>query len=147
MNFEAKLRKTFSSTSEMLDPEQFINKLTTARYAQALKRSQAISGYLALIVVLFVGILGYNELDQGAILMEGSSRSVAKEEHIEMEGTVLENLPNTQFRVELDNKHVVIAHISGKMRKHYIRILRGDRVTVELTPYDLTKGRITYRAR
>ena len=72
MNFEAKLRKIFSSTSEMLDPEQFINKLTTARYAQALKRSQAISGYLALIVVLFVGILGYNELDQGAILMEGS---------------------------------------------------------------------------
>ena len=72
MNFEAKLRKTFSSTSEMLEPEQFINKLTTARYAQALKRSQAISGYLALIVVLFVGILGYNELDQGAILMEGS---------------------------------------------------------------------------
>ena len=72
MNFEAKLRKTFSSTSEMLDPAQFINKLTTARYAQALKRSQAISGYLALIVVLFVGILGYNELDQGAILMEGS---------------------------------------------------------------------------
>ena len=72
MNFEAKLRKTFSSTSEMLDPEQFINKMTTARYAQALKRSQAISGYLALIVVLFVGILGYNELDQGAILMEGS---------------------------------------------------------------------------
>ena len=72
MNFEAKLRKTFSSTNEMLDPEQFINKLTTARYAQALKRSQAISGYLALIVVLFVGILGYNELDQGAILLDGS---------------------------------------------------------------------------
>ena len=72
MNFEAKLRKTFSSTGEMLDKEQFINKLTTARYAQALKRSQAISGYLALIIVLFVGILGYNELDQGAILMEGS---------------------------------------------------------------------------
>ena len=72
MNFEAKLRKTFSSTSEMLDPEQFINNLTSARYAQALKRSQAISGYLALIVVLFVGILGFNELDQGAILMDGS---------------------------------------------------------------------------
>ena len=72
MNFEAKLQKTFSSTSKMLDPEQFINNLTTARYAQALKRSQVISGYLALIVVLFVGILGYNELDQGAILMEGS---------------------------------------------------------------------------
>ena len=80
-------------------------------------------------------------------LMEGNTRSVAKEEHIEMEGTVLENLPNTQFRVELDNGYVIIAHISGKMRKHYIRILRGDRVTVELTPYDLTKGRITYRAR
>ena len=72
MNFEAKLRKTFSSTNEMLDPEQFINKLTTARYAQALKGSQALSGYLALIVVLFVGILGYNELDQGAILLDGS---------------------------------------------------------------------------
>ena len=72
MNFEEKLQKTFSSTGEMLEPEQFINKLTTARYAQALKRSQVISGYLALIVVLFVGILGYNELDQGAILMDGS---------------------------------------------------------------------------
>lgn len=64
-----------------------------------------------------------------------------------MDGTVLETLPNTQFRVELDNGHVVIAHISGKMRKHYIRILRGDRVTVQLTPYDLSKGRITYRMR
>jgi len=72
MNFEAKLQKTFSGTSEMLDPEQFINNLTSARYAQALKRSQAISGYLALIVVLFVGILGFNELDKGAILMDGS---------------------------------------------------------------------------
>jgi len=72
MNFEAKLQKTFSSTSKMLDPEQFINNLTSARYAQALKRSQAISGYLALIVVLFVGILGFNELDHGAILMDGS---------------------------------------------------------------------------
>jgi translation initiation factor IF-1 len=72
---------------------------------------------------------------------------VAKEEHIEMEGTVIENLPNTQFKVELDNGHEIIAHISGKMRKNYIRILRGDRVTVQLTPYDLTKGRITYRAK
>ena len=72
---------------------------------------------------------------------------MAKEDHIEMEGTVIETLPNTMFRVELDNGHVVTAHISGKMRKHYIRILRGDKVTVELTPYDLTKGRITYRAR
>ncbi|MDH3695636.1 MAG: translation initiation factor IF-1 [Gammaproteobacteria bacterium] len=72
---------------------------------------------------------------------------MAKEEHIEMEGTVTENLPNTQFKVELDNGHEIIAHISGKMRKNYIRILRGDRVTVQLTPYDLSKGRITYRAK
>lgn len=70
---------------------------------------------------------------------------MAKEDAIEMEGTVVETLPNTMFRVELDNGHVVMAHISGKMRKHYIRILTGDRVTVELTPYDLTKGRIIYR--
>ena len=72
---------------------------------------------------------------------------MAKEENIEMQGTVLDTLPNTMFRVELENGHVVIAHISGKMRKNYIRILTGDKVTVELTPYDLTKGRITYRAR
>ncbi len=72
---------------------------------------------------------------------------MAKEEHIEMQGTVVETLPNTMFRVELENGHVVMAHISGKMRKHYIRILTGDTVTVELTPYDLTKGRITYRER
>ncbi len=72
---------------------------------------------------------------------------MAKEESIEMEGTVIETLPNTMFRVELDNGHVVTAHISGKMRKHYIRILTGDRVVVQLTPYDLTKGRIVYRAK
>ncbi|HCU88306.1 MAG TPA: translation initiation factor IF-1 [Gammaproteobacteria bacterium] len=72
---------------------------------------------------------------------------MAKEEHIEMQGTVVDTLPNTMFRVELENGHVVMAHISGKMRKHYIRILTGDTVTVELTPYDLTKGRITYRER
>lgn len=70
-----------------------------------------------------------------------------KEDHIEMEGKVIETLPNTMFRVELDNGHKVIAHISGRMRKHYIRILTGDRVTVQLTPYDLTKGRITFRGR
>lgn len=70
-----------------------------------------------------------------------------KEDHIEMEGTVTETLPNTMFRVELDNKHVVTAHISGRMRKNYIRILTGDRVTVQLTPYDLTKGRIIFRNR
>ena len=72
---------------------------------------------------------------------------MAKEDHIEMEGTVVETLPNTMFRVELENGHVVTAHISGKMRKHYIRILTGDKVTVQMTPYDLNKGRITYRAR
>ena len=72
---------------------------------------------------------------------------MAKEEAIEMQGTVLETLSNTTFKVELENGHVVMAHISGKMRKNYIRILTGDKVTVQLTPYDLTKGRITFRAR
>ncbi|MDH3713724.1 MAG: translation initiation factor IF-1 [Gammaproteobacteria bacterium] len=70
-----------------------------------------------------------------------------KEEPIEMEGTVVDTLPNTMFRVELENGHVVTAHISGKMRKNYIRILTGDKVTVQLTPYDLSKGRIVYRSR
>jgi len=72
---------------------------------------------------------------------------MAKEDVIQMEGTVINTLPNTMFRVELENGHLITAHISGKMRKHYIRILTGDKVTVELTPYDLSKGRITYRAR
>ena len=72
---------------------------------------------------------------------------MAKEDVIEMDGVVTETLPNTMFRVELENGHVVTAHISGRMRKHYIRILTGDTVTVALTPYDLSKGRITYRAR
>jgi translation initiation factor IF-1 len=68
-----------------------------------------------------------------------------REEAIEMEGTVVEPLPNAMFRVELENGHKVLAHISGKMRMHYIRILPGDKVVVELSPYDLTRGRITYR--
>ena len=72
---------------------------------------------------------------------------MAKEDHIEFDGEVIDTLPNTTFRVQLENGHVVTAHISGKMRKNYIRILTGDQVRVELTPYDLTKGRITYRAR
>ncbi len=72
---------------------------------------------------------------------------MAKEDHIEMEGTVLETLPNTMFRVQLDNGYIVTAHISGKMRKNYIRILTGDKVTVEMTPYDLSKGRIIFRGR
>ena len=71
---------------------------------------------------------------------------MAKEDHIEMEGVVTETLRNTNFLVKLDNGHTVTAHISGKMRKNYIRILTGDRVRVELTPYDLSKGRITFRS-
>ena len=72
---------------------------------------------------------------------------MAKEDAIEMDGIVIESLPNTNFKVKLDNGHVVNAHISGRMRKNYIRILLGDKVTVQLTPYDLTKGRITFRNR
>lgn len=70
---------------------------------------------------------------------------MAKEDVVEMEGVVTEALPSTMFRVKLDNGHAVLCHISGKMRKNYIRILEGDRVRVEMTPYDLTKGRIVFR--
>ena len=72
---------------------------------------------------------------------------MAKEEAIEVEGTVVEPLPNAMFRVELEHGHRILAHISGKMRMHFIKILPGDKVTVELSPYDLTRGRITYRAK
>ena len=72
---------------------------------------------------------------------------MAKEEPIEVEGVVVEPLPNAMFRVKLNNGHVVLAHISGKMRMHYIKILAGDKVTVELSPYDLNRGRIIYRAK
>lgn len=72
---------------------------------------------------------------------------MAKEDVLEVEGTVLEALPNAMFQVELENGHKVLAHISGKLRMHYIRILQGDKVTVEISPYDLTKGRITWRAK
>ena len=70
---------------------------------------------------------------------------VGKEEKIEVEGTIIEALPGTQFRVELENGHEVLAYLSGKMRRYYIRILLGDRVKLEMSPYDLTRGRITYR--
>ncbi|MBC2694854.1 MAG: translation initiation factor IF-1 [Desulfobacteraceae bacterium] len=70
-----------------------------------------------------------------------------KEEAIKVEGKVLETLPNAMFKVELENKHEVLAHISGKMRMHFIKILPGDKVTVELSPYDLSRGRITYRSK
>ena len=72
---------------------------------------------------------------------------MAKEEAIEVQGIVKEALANTQFRVELENGHLVLAHVAGKMRKHFIRIVPGDRVTVEVSPYDLSRGRITYRER
>jgi translation initiation factor IF-1 len=70
-----------------------------------------------------------------------------KEDAIKVEGKVLETLPNAMFKVELENKHQILAHISGKMRMHFIKILPGDKVTVELSPYDLTRGRITYRSK
>jgi len=70
---------------------------------------------------------------------------MAKEKMIQVDGTIVENLPNASFRVKLENGHEVLAHISGKMRMHYIKILPGDKVTVELSPYDLSRGRITYR--
>jgi translation initiation factor IF-1 len=76
--------------------------------------------------------------------MKGEKR-MAKDDVIEVEGTVIEPLPNAMFRVELENGHKVLAHVSGKIRMHFIRILPGDKVTVELSPYDLTRGRITYR--
>ena len=72
---------------------------------------------------------------------------MVKQDLIEMEGEVIETLPNTTFRVKLENEHVITAHISGRMRKHYIRIMTGDKVKVEITPYDLTKGRIIFRER
>jgi translation initiation factor IF-1 len=73
--------------------------------------------------------------------------TMTKEDVIEMQGEVTENLPNAMFRVKLENGHMVLGHISGKMRMHYIRILPGDKVTVQLTPYDLTKGRIVFRTK
>ena len=81
------------------------------------------------------------------LIVRQNQTCMAKEDHIEFEGTVIDTMPNTTFRVELENGHVVTAHISGKMRKNYIRILTGDKVKVELTPYDLSKGRIVYRSR
>jgi translation initiation factor IF-1 len=71
--------------------------------------------------------------------------SMAKEDVIEVQGTVIEPLPNAMFRVELENGHKILAHVSGKIRMHYIRILHGDKVTIELSPYDLSRGRITFR--
>lgn len=80
-----------------------------------------------------------------SVRLKESLLAKQKEDAIVLEGTITESLPNAMFRVELENGHQVLAHISGKMRMHYIRILPGDKVQVELTPYDLTRGRITYR--
>jgi translation initiation factor IF-1 len=92
-------------------------------------------------------LLGLQQVCNNPRLYQTDINYMPKEEALQMEGLVVETLPNTTFRVELENGHVVTAHISGKMRKNYIRILKGDEVTVELTPYDLSKGRIIYRAR
>lgn len=89
-------------------------------------------------IVPFVSIIDAKQCNKEVLV-------VAKEEMIEIEGTVVETLPNAMFKVELENGHVILAHVSGKIRMHYIRILPGDKVTVELSPYDLTRGRITYR--
>jgi len=78
---------------------------------------------------------------------ELETERMAKEEAIQVEGTIIEPLPNAMFRVELENGHRVLAHISGKMRMHYIKILPGDKVTVELSPYDLTRGRVVFRSK
>jgi translation initiation factor IF-1 len=88
--------------------------------------------------------LGY-EAEQRYFRLKGIIRFMAKEELLEFPGTVMEILPNAMFRVELENGHEVLAHTSGKMRKNRIRVLAGDKVTVEMTPYDLSKGRITFR--
>lgn len=96
-------------------------------------------------MVIFTGFLVRNRYNIASLINIGIS--MAKEDHIEMEGEVIDTLPNTTFKVKLENGHEVIAHISGRMRKNYIRILTGDKVRVELTPYDLSKGRITYRER
>jgi translation initiation factor IF-1 len=87
----------------------------------------------------------FSIIDVRPIYKGAYSRSMAKEELLEFPGTVVELLPNAMFRVKLENDHEVLAHAAGKMRKHRIRVLQGDNVLVEMTPYDLTKGRITYR--
>lgn len=94
-----------------------------------------------------VGQYGVHSVFRNTMLLirRRESRSMAKDDVIEVEGTVVETLPNAMFRVELENGHTVLAHVSGKIRMHFIRILPGDKVTVELSPYDLTRGRITYR--
>lgn len=88
-----------------------------------------------------------NKLNYNNYLYSLECISMSKEDQLEFDGEVIETLPNTKFKVKLENGHIIIAHISGKMRKHYIRILTGDKVKVEMTPYDLSVGRITFRGR
>ena len=111
-----------------------------------------VQAYYSTISLIRIFILGGRvESNQDFILIFAKKTTkifedlMAKEDQIEMEGTIIDTLPNTMFRVELENGHIITAHISGKMRKHYIRILTGDKVKVEMSPYDLTKGRITFR--
>ena len=104
-------------------------------------RHPCITNALHKRIAIFPFLVQYSRL----MIKTALERFMAKEDHIEMLGTVIDTLPNTMFRVELENGHVVTAHISGRMRKNYIRILTGDKVKVELTPYDLTKGRIIFR--
>jgi translation initiation factor IF-1 len=94
---------------------------------------------------LWIALMAVLRHDLRFYLSRGNASRMSKEDHIEMSGTVIDTLPNTMFRVKLENGHIITAHISGRMRKNYIRILTGDKVNVELTPYDLSKGRITFR--
>ena len=97
-------------------------------------------------VIYYISLLLYRTSNkEDFIILE--ERNLSKEDVIEVEGTVIETLPNTNFKVELDNGHQVLAHISGKLRMNYIKILPGDKVKVEVSPYDLTRGRITWRAK
>jgi translation initiation factor IF-1 len=107
--------------------------------------NQARPFLCASVIILGDRVFVCHELAVTERTLMAKSKSKAREDKMEVEGTVVEALPGTMFRVELDNGHVVLAYPSGKMRKYYIRILLGDRVRLELTPYDLERGRITYR--
>lgn len=114
-------------------------------------KSYKLVSYRWCVGLTFDSFIGLRNLKTVStdFLEPSGSRTTARSGTLgpEMQGTILETLPNTMFRVELENGHVVTAHISGKMRKNYIRILTGDKVTVEMTPYDLSKGRIIFRSR
>ena len=102
---------------------------------------------MSFISVIFIHKILYYNADTITIKYSLKYEDMSKEDQLEFEGEVIETLPNTKFKVKLENDHIITAHISGKMRKHYIRILTGDKVKVEMTPYDLSVGRITFRGR